>query len=111
MTPDAERRMLVYQEGQRAFNSGASCPYSDWRAVTWSKGREAAKAHLAALLEAEAQQAPTEIDEPELTMRDRFAMAAMTGLLAQDKTNEWSLLMDWSYDIANIAMKVRKERT
>lgn len=43
MKPDAERRMLVYQEGQRAFSSGAACPYTDWRAGTWAKGKAAAE--------------------------------------------------------------------
>jgi hypothetical protein len=45
MTPDAKLRMDVYQEGQRAFNSGAVCPYTDWRAKTWAKGRAAAEAY------------------------------------------------------------------
>lgn len=43
MSPDAMQRMKVYQEGQRAFNSGQECPYSDWRAGTWEKGRAAAE--------------------------------------------------------------------
>lgn len=43
MTPDAKLRMDVYQEGQRAFSSGAICPYTDWRAKTWEKGRAASK--------------------------------------------------------------------
>lgn len=42
MAPDAALRMAVYQEGQRSFNSGAPCPYVDWRAKTWAKGRAAA---------------------------------------------------------------------
>ena len=45
MTPDAKLRMDVYQEGQRAFNAETSCPYTDWRAGTWEKGRAAAEAH------------------------------------------------------------------
>lgn len=44
MSPDAELRMRVYQEGQRAYNAGTSCPYKDWRAGTWAKGRAAAHA-------------------------------------------------------------------
>lgn len=43
MTPDAELRMEVYQEGQRAFGVGGICPYTDWRAGTWWKGYTAAK--------------------------------------------------------------------
>lgn len=50
MTPDAKIRMDVYQEGQRAFNSGTLCPYTDWRAKTWVKGRAAAEAHAAAVI-------------------------------------------------------------
>lgn len=42
MTPDAELRMRVYQEGQRAFNAKTECPYSDWRRGTWLKGYTAA---------------------------------------------------------------------
>jgi hypothetical protein len=49
MTPDARIRMEVYQEGQRAFNSGAPCPYVDWRAGTWRKGWQAACGHNEAL--------------------------------------------------------------
>ena len=45
MSPDAKRRMDVYQEGQRAFNSGAACLYTDWRAGTWLKGYDAAEAY------------------------------------------------------------------
>lgn len=43
MQPDAKLRMDVYQEGQRAYRSGAVCPYTDWRAGTWEKGRKAAE--------------------------------------------------------------------
>lgn len=39
----AHLRMTVYQEGQRAFNAGTACPYTDWRAGTWAKGHEAAR--------------------------------------------------------------------
>jgi hypothetical protein len=42
MTPEAELRMLVYQEGQRAYTSKVDCPYTDWRAKTWRKGFNAA---------------------------------------------------------------------
>ena len=49
MQPDAQLRMQVYQEGQRAFNSGAACPYTDWRAGTWAKGRAVAEKHHADL--------------------------------------------------------------
>jgi hypothetical protein len=45
MSPDAELRMNVYQEGQRAFNAKTYCPYTDWRAGTWLKGYTAAKVH------------------------------------------------------------------
>ena len=45
MAPDAKLRMDVYQEGQRAFNAGTPCPYTDWRAGTWEKGRKAAEAY------------------------------------------------------------------
>jgi hypothetical protein len=41
--------MDVYQEGQRAFNSGAQCPYHDWRWGTWNKGYEAARVYSEAL--------------------------------------------------------------
>lgn len=45
MSPDAKRRMDVYQEGQRAFNRGTKCPYKadDWRSGTWAKGWLAAQ--------------------------------------------------------------------
>jgi hypothetical protein len=45
MSPDAELRMNVYQEGQRAYRSGVPCPYSDWRAKTWAKGYAAGEAY------------------------------------------------------------------
>ena len=59
MTPDAERRMNVYQEGQRASGSGASCPYTDWRAGTWMKGFEAAHAYREKLFRQTVAPAPT----------------------------------------------------
>lgn len=43
MTPDAKLRMEIYQEGQRAYSAGTACPYTDWRAGTWAKGRKAAE--------------------------------------------------------------------
>jgi len=47
MSPEAELRMSVYQEGQRAYRSGATCPYDgwDWRAKTWAKGYAAGEAY------------------------------------------------------------------
>lgn len=60
MTPEAELRMRIYQEGQRAFSSGARCPYIDWRRGTWKKGYDAAKEHyekLRAELEKEEREA------------------------------------------------------
>lgn len=51
MDPKAYLRMTVYQEGQRAFNSGAPCLYNDWRAKTWAKGFEAAKVYHERLLQ------------------------------------------------------------
>lgn len=44
MTPEAKRRMDVYQEGQRAYNADTPCPYhiTDWRRKTWHKGLDAA---------------------------------------------------------------------
>lgn len=53
MSPDAKLRMDVYQEGQRAYRSGATCPYSDWRAKTWAKGRAAAQDYWTAPAEPE----------------------------------------------------------
>ena len=50
MQPDALLRMQVFQEGQRAFNAGTECPYTDWRAGTWAKGRAAAEKHYAGLM-------------------------------------------------------------
>lgn len=60
MNPDAARRMAVYQEGQRAFNSGAPCPYIDWRAKTWKKGRDDAQAHYQQRLQDAARQQTAE---------------------------------------------------
>lgn len=53
MSPDARLRMEVYQEGQRAFDWKLACPYAslDWRAGTWQKGFNAAKAHYFAQLQ------------------------------------------------------------
>jgi hypothetical protein len=47
MSPEAELRRKVYQEGQRAYRSGATCPYDgwDWRAKTWAKGYTAGEAY------------------------------------------------------------------
>lgn len=36
-------RVKVFREGQLAFSSGATCPYTDWRVDTWNKGWNAAK--------------------------------------------------------------------
>lgn len=51
MSPDAKRRMEIYQEGQRAFNRGTKCPYKadDWRSGPWAKGWVATQAHHASL--------------------------------------------------------------
>lgn len=52
------------------------------------------------------------LSEENVRLRDQFAMAAMTGLLAKkDTTEDWSMIVEWAYDIADIALKVRKERT
>lgn len=59
MTPDAKLRMEVYQQGQRAYRSGAPCPYSDWKAKTWEKGRQAAREYWERVL--------SRIPEPEST--------------------------------------------
>ena len=55
MSLDAEVRMRVYQEGQRAFNAETACPYhtNDWRSKTWEKGRAAAGAYHVRLVEPE----------------------------------------------------------
>ena len=50
MSPEAQLRMEVYQQGQRAFNAGTACPYTDWRAGTWQKGRQAAADYYAELV-------------------------------------------------------------
>jgi len=62
MKADAELRMNVYQEGQRAFNARTPCPYTDWRAKTWEKGRAAAQAHSESFL--------YEPEPPKLTAAD-----------------------------------------
>ena len=59
MKPDALLRMTVYQEGQRAYRSGDECPYTDWRAGTWAKGREAAGVYLAPLMNAKGRETLT----------------------------------------------------
>jgi len=58
MKPDAQLRFSVYQEGQRAFRSGTTCPYTDWRAKTWEKGLAAAKAYFSET-QREAPEPPT----------------------------------------------------
>lgn len=50
-------RESVYQEGQRAFIGNGPCPYSDWRAKTWAKGFDAARAYYAETLAQDQQQA------------------------------------------------------
>jgi hypothetical protein len=47
MSPEAEIRLRIYQEGQRAYLSGSPCPYDgwDWRAKTWDKGYAAGEAY------------------------------------------------------------------
>jgi hypothetical protein len=60
MSPDAELRMVVYQEGQRsARDENALCPYGlfDWRQGTWWKGRKAAQDYNAAVEATLTQQA------------------------------------------------------
>jgi hypothetical protein len=61
---DAQQKLLrqeVYQEGQRAANSGAPCPYTDWRAGTWAKGLAAAKAHYEAQVAEDSKPQVTEM--------------------------------------------------
>jgi hypothetical protein len=58
MTPEAKLRMEVYQEGQRSWRDETTCPYTDWRAGTWAKGRAAAKAHYEAQVAAERHKPP-----------------------------------------------------
>jgi hypothetical protein len=47
MSAEAELRLSVYQEGQRAYLSGSPCPYEvwDWKSKTWDKGYAAGKAY------------------------------------------------------------------
>lgn len=45
--------MPAWAEGQRAYRSGAPCPYTDWRAATWAKGRAAAQEHYSVPAEPE----------------------------------------------------------
>lgn len=42
MDKDKKLRMEVFAEGRRAFVTDAKCPYTDWRAGTWQKGRDQA---------------------------------------------------------------------
>ena len=46
MTPDAKLRMDVFREGQIAYGTRDACPYTDWRAKTWQKGHDSAKAYF-----------------------------------------------------------------
>ena len=48
--------------------------------------------------------------QDEMTIRDQFAMSAMSGMLARDrKTPLYEDLARWSYNIADAMMKARKE--
>lgn len=66
MTPDAKLRMDVYQEGQRAFGSGAQCPYAwmDWRAKTWQKGHTAARRYHERVVVDDVETDPKDIGIP-----------------------------------------------
>lgn len=51
------------------------------------------------------------IMEPQLTLRDQFAMAAMSGLLSNppgiyDRSNSW--IAEWAFKMADAMMKARK---
>jgi hypothetical protein len=77
MTPAAKTRMLVYQEGQRsAHDESAVCPYTDWRALTWLKGRTAALEYFAELEERDEMEraAPQQSEPPALPADAREAM-------------------------------------
>lgn len=67
MSPDAKRRMEVYQEGQRAFNGNRPCPYhvADWRNKTWRKGLNAAREHYADILREASESTGEELPEAE----------------------------------------------
>lgn len=69
MAPDVELRMNVYQEGQRAAGNGQRCPYTDWRAGTWMKGFEAARAYRDEQI-AKAAAPPADSGEVTLTRAD-----------------------------------------
>ena len=72
MKPDAELRMMVYQEGQRAFNAGIPCPYADWRAGTWEKGRLAAQKYAQEIFREEAPREQT-LEEKIAALEQRVA--------------------------------------
>lgn len=55
----ARLRMKVYREGQCAHNSGAECPYTDWRKGTWAKGFQAAKKYALEQVDEPLPRAPT----------------------------------------------------
>ena len=84
MSPEAELRMSVYQEGQRAFNSRELCPYTDWRKGTWTKGFEAAKAYHNKYMTAEVI---------EQRMRDKQRLAELTELLTEEQKAEIAELL------------------
>ena len=44
------------------------------------------------------------------TLRDQFAMAALTGLIARDSCLEVSTLALWSYELADAMLKEREEK-
>ncbi len=56
-TPEAAFRERIYQEGQRAYSQNLMNPYTDWRAKTWAKGRQAASDYYAQLCSDSAEQA------------------------------------------------------
>lgn len=78
MSPDAELRMTVYQEGQRAFNKGTTCPYTDWRAKTWAKGRAAAEKYEADIQRYIEQSAQYEESDPPEELDPSAAILALT---------------------------------
>lgn len=45
-----------------------------------------------------------------LTLRDQFAMAALTGLLADPECGAWAKVAEYAYTMADLMLEARKEK-
>jgi hypothetical protein len=45
-----------------------------------------------------------------LTLRDQFAMAALTGLMSDPECGAWGKIAEYAYTMADLMLEARKEK-